>query len=393
MIQETIKKIKIFIIPLLLSAVIIFVPSAQAASGTGRTLTNGMIASIRALYTGSYTMPWYEENLSDAITMKEIYTYEAEYTYIVSGFAINQYNSGYAISYGTFSYSAPQYFTVNGINVNISNESGFIQYYYGQAMSASSYNYTSTTIFDNATGFTGYDAGHFTIKVEITRTPNNAQGSYTAPPDYITINITDRGTNGNNITYDTEPNHIGDYSIIYEALENIFTFDTNGRLIVTDPQAESSLGAIWNLLNNHLISGIEIPLQQIDDIYWVLNSVYLQLGYSGVGASNLQYDITRLRLLLNDIIGHLELNGTEEASQAAEMESNAAAVESKMDAVNNYTLPNVNYMLDQADIIWVSGASGQNLLATITNKPYYVMILLGVVSLGFVGYLLYGKGV
>lgn len=212
-------------------------------------------------------------------------------------------------------------------------------------------------------------------------------------PDSVFCNITNRGINQNNVIENTSANDKGLFSILNDLLQDTFTFDTNGRLLVSDTTAENTLAAIWGLLRDHFISGVEVPLQQIDDIYWVLNSIYLGIGYSGINTDTLKYQIGQIYVELREIERHLSLQNQGEATQASEMENNAAAVESKMDAVNNYSQPNVNYMLDQADVIWVSGASGQNLLATITNKPYYVMILLGVVSLGFVGYLLYGKGV
>ena len=389
-----------------LSAALLFTNTAEAAS---ISLSAQAPSSVNATLINQYVTPY--DSTDNPIGSKAIYTYHTQFNVGLSGCSTDSYNNGFFTLHVIPTISAPTGTTLSTVNASFTSNGS------NEAVLITSTSYTSgNSIYLNIFAiFDNYFAHSSAlplgvVDIEFTCTKAITTSNDPDPASYVSVS-TGCTAGTQSMAARPNPDSNGLCAVITQAINNgSLSTDIDSMLTVLQAIQSQDSTAYTNIL-----TGINSTNQWLDFIFtWLqqdlqneidTNQAYYQdqLYYliqllTAIGNQTTQdytyYVLFRTALnAANDKLQTLIDLQNDAQDEQENMETAAEALQSKANAVNDYQQPNVNYMLTQADTIMVTGNAGVNLIATIINQPLFVTILLTVVSLGFVGYLLYGKGV
>lgn len=393
---------------LLLSAVLIFNPVVEAASmSISYNVVSSTIAPLVNVYypeldetgnpVGNYVIATYEYSFSPQIVFSSFDGYingtsTAVFT-ITPSTPTGGNNSGMTAEYIPISFD-----TVFSSGYTRYSTNGSLEYW----LSSYYHNYVSYSTQLRLNSISGYVSYYFTY------TGSNAPD----PTQYINVNIS-LSANYSNMAITVDPSDIGMSEIIangiinaindqtmpfdniLQVLEDIRTQDqTNYSTIITYlSNIDTFNSTLYTWLTTVLEDDFSYLLDDTTYISAVLNAAR-NLINSMNSRDSLYYPIfeaaldlanTRLQTLINLM--------SENPAEAESMEDSINQMESKQAAINDYSLPAAANIMGNANSYVSQGIVGMNLLATILNQPLYILILMTVISLAFVSYLLYGKGV
>ena len=395
---------------LLLSVVLIFNTAVNAQSISINVYASP--SSVNATLTNQYTVD-YEMDSTDTnypYGNYNVYTYEAYIPVAASGISVDSYINGMATGTITLTPTAPTGGTLASKSISFEPYSG--NGFWSSAYSVqSSASILCRIMFDNYysnnSNILQLGVIHYFVSYYMTATPFNVPD----PPQRILVSISSSSSSTVGASTDPEDqgfcniistaimNAINDNSLpfddILQVLEDIRTQDqTNYTTIVAYLSDNDNFNStLYTWLTTILEDDFSALLDDTTYISAVLNAAR-NLISSMNSRDSTWYPIfdASIQLVANKLQTLIDLQNAA-ASEANQVETAAAGLEQQIQAANNYSQPDVEFMLTQADSIWVNGQSGVNLIATIINEPWIVQILLTVISLAFVGYLLYGKGV
>lgn len=394
---------------LLLSVVLIFNPAAKAVSIS--VSVYAAATAINATLTNQYTVD-YEMDSTDTnypYGNYNVYTYEAYIPVVASGISVDSYINGASSGTITISPSAPTGATLASRSISFEPYSG--NGFWSTAYNLSTTNITCRVMFDNYysnnSGVLQLGVIHYFVSYTMTATPSNVPD----PPPNVSVSISSSTSSAVGAT--PEPldmgfcdiistaimNAINDNSLpfddILQVLEDIRTNDQTAytQIVTYLSDNDTFNSTLYTWLTTVLEDNFTDLLDDTTYISSVLNAAR-NLINSMNSRDSLYYPIfeaaldlanTRLQTLINLM--------SETPAEAASMENAINQMESKQAAINDYSLPAAGNIMGNANSYVSQGTAGMNLLATILNQPLYILILMTVISLAFVSYLLYGKGV
>lgn len=398
-------------VSLLLSAVLIFNPAAKAATSSA-TLSFAQ-SSVRAYLYNQYNVQYNLDSTDNPYPSGNynVVVYKAIITPLISCSVVDSYLTGsvsYQVSCG---YSTPAGWSFSGIskshNEIFSND--LYSFRIGRDGDQSSIVHMKA-YFCNMWNINAISMGD--IEFYISFTYPATQANVPDPDPYITVNPSG-AINSQNVSASVDPtdrgmvdivsqgiiNAINDNSMpfddILHVLEDIRTQDQTNYTTIVAYLADNDTfnSTLYTWLTTVLEDDFGALLDDTTYISSVLNAAR-NLINSMNSRDSLYYPIfeaaldlanTRLQTLINLM--------SETPAEAASMDNAINQMESKQAAINDYSLPAAGNIMGNANSYVNQGSAGMNLLATILNQPLYILILMTVISLAFVSYLLYGKGV
>lgn len=393
---------------LLLSAVLIFNPAAKAVSNN-IVISNptSTYATLSNQYTVDYDLDSTDTNIPHGDNNR--YTYDAYITVQASGMSIDSYINGYANGNITITPTIPAGYSAGYKNVSFTPYSG--ENFYSTAYGFSSSGCSVRILFDNLysgdTNVITCGVIHFSITISYSATPFNLPD----PPAAIYLSLST--TTSSIASANPTPEDMGYCAIIKESilnaindnsmpfddilnlLEDIRTQDQTNYTTIVAYLADNDTfnSTLYTWLTTVLEDNFTYLLDDTTYISSVLNAARNLINvmnnrdslYYPIFEAALDLANTRLQTLINLM--------SETPAEAASMENAINQMESKQAAINDYSLPAAGNIMGNANSYVSQGTAGMNLLATILNQPLYILILMTVISLAFVSYLLYGKGV
>lgn len=402
---------------LLLSAVLIFNPAVKAASVSASWTSGYGSNSARAMLINQYTVDYelYESSSSTdvyPIGNTNIYVYEINIAVKVNFNSVDAFINGYTT--GSLSYSATTPGGLGLYSINTVYTPFNIQGLYSIDVSTHTpvANSSSIRVFCNnfqaQTGAT--EIGNMCVRYLFSSTAT--AGNVPDPPQYISVSVGASQTNSV-LSATPDPQDQGFSTVIKNAiinalndndtpfeeiitlLEDIRSLNQDNYITIVAYLAENDTfnSTLYTWLTTILENDFINLLNDTDYISTVLNAARNLINEMN-NRDNLYYPMFEVQLnYANRKLQTLIDLMSENPSEAASMENAIDQMESKQAAINNYTLPAAGNIIGNANNYVNQGSAGMNLLATILNKPLYILILMTVVSLAFVSYLLYGKGV
>lgn len=395
---------------LLLSAVLIFNPAAKAASAS---VTISSIPDNGYMNLIHQSTPQYDSTDNPKADVAT-FTYKGNFDVTMYISATDSYCNGNVVANVSFSFVTPTGFTFDSCNIQFNNLMStntcfaFARRNNGPA-GGTQY---IRCYFDNH--WLG-SAQYITLcNVEVTVTISKTITPYNLPDAPERISFSTSGTLSNNNTVITpDPadngncgvitnailNAINDSSVpfddILQVLEDIRTQDQTNYTTIVAYLADNDTfnSTLYTWLTTVLEDDFGALLDDTTYISSVLNAARNLINamnsrdslYYPIFEAALDLANTRLQTLINLM--------SETPAEAASMENAINQMESKQAAINDYSLPAAGNIIGNANSYVNQGTAGMNLLATILNQPLYILILMTVISLAFVSYLLYGKGV
>lgn len=395
---------------LLLSAVLIFNPAAEAATvGSISVSTGGTSAILIEHYSVEYDLDSTDTNIPHGDV--NIATYEISGSVYVN-VPVDSYINGWEYVTVVCNALSPSGWTRRG------SECSFIpvtssNYFAGQLkFDSSSDRPIMSVYFDNFyTGnITQLPLGTFTYRVSFsnTATPSNLPD----PPTSVSCSIYNGGTGGDCYA-SPNPNDLGLAGVIQNSIINAINDNSMpfADILQTLIDIRTQDLTAYTAIEQYLIDNDTFNTSLYTWLTTVLEDDFGDLlSDTGYIASLLEYVRTWV-YAMNDRDHQwypvfktvLDLTNTklqsiidlmsETPAEAQSMENAIDAMESKQAAINDYSLPAAGNIIGNANNYVNQGSAGMNLLATILNQPLYILILMTVISLAFVSYLLYGKGV
>lgn len=392
------KKIISYIMILCLSSILVFSNISKAATVSGSISTP---TSIYLNKVDSYVTPI--DSTDNPIGDYVSATYEGDFNVNVNTSVTDAYLSGYisgAISVTPNLPSGYAYYSTN-ISTNVFESNCYI--------SSSSTTVYVTAYFDNAWNRSNYTLAsvHVSFTYAFTYT-----GSNTPDPNSRILCSISSSTSSSNLNVYPEPLDNGLVHIISTAINNgDFSGKVNELVNLLTLVKDNNSTYYTNILaalntENGWLEEIFTQLDNWDQIWWpaiysenqtqssrlqtVLNNLQTIISDLVLIDSNNVTWLTRLYNKVSDIYNYMQ-KSDQGATKAANAADNAAAQASQIAAVPR---PNANAIINEGvSRIDTDISSGFSVLGAILNQQWYIWLLMIVISLAFVSYLMYGKGV
>lgn len=386
-----------------LSSILFFNNMSKAASYNASIMDTG---SFRLNFINSYYPP--VSSSDNPIGDYILAYYEGAFDIVISGDNTDGFINGYVSTNTNISISVPSGATTQSLNFEfLYSNNDYIRTYVSYP---ALYTMNFITIFDNMK-FESIRLTSVTVKVNYTLSLPKTSSNLNDPPLYVSAS-TNSSITSSGLSTNAGPVNDGLAEIIAVSINN---GDFNNKLtdlinlLTIFKNNETShytniLSAINN--QNEWLEEIFTELDNWDQIWWpaiyaenqtqssrlatVLSNLQTIISDLVIIDSNNVTWLTRLYNKVTDIYNYMQ-QSDQGATQAANAADQAAAQASQIAAVPR---PNANAIINEGiSRIDTDISSGFSVLGAILNQQWYIWILMIVISLAFVSYLMYGKGV
>lgn len=380
-----------------LSSVLMFFNNSKAAS-----LTPSVIASnTRLVNTNTYFSG--VDSTDNPLGNYYNATYEGDITISLDTNGVDGYINGYTRIVGNISTSGYSGNSSAGINVGVSDYSDY------SYINITNSSFTALMYFDNLWNerYVTLCTLHVIVNVSWPYTGSNTPD----PPSFINCNFSSGGVGGS-MTITPEPVDQGFSHIITSAINNgDFSNDIDSMVGLLTTIRDNEYSHYVNILsalntNNGWLEEIFEYMEDWDTVWFpyfynqnvsmISHLLSLMSKADTIISDLISIDTnnviwyTRLRDLLNDIYSYMQQSNTG-ATEAADAADHAASQAAAIAAVPR---PNADAIINEGiSRIDTDISSGFGVLGAILNQQWYIWILMIVISLAFVSYLMYGKGV
>lgn len=390
-----------------LSAVLIFLPSAHAASFTPSAST---VTQTRAVLTSTY---YPGQDSTDIVYGDYVeYTYETDVNFVLTSIPVDSYINGYCRVTYTPTISVPTGYTLQGINTYtdpVSLSDSLFSYGYRPASNTDARLWLYC-IFDNYFTHTT-NAGSFTAHVSFSITKPYTGSNLTDPPEYITVsNSVSIGQSS--LAATVEPQDMGMCHIISTAIINamndidnpiqdLLTYIQNTNRILTDIYNHNEQW--YSTIVDELLANNQWNSTITDELI----ALYQELSINTNATINIASYTADLRSFMQtfptwsaqmlQLLGKLSDMSAAEQTEAAAIASQYDSLQHQQDDANAVVkaVPRPTFSASQFDSgNMVDTTQRQNftgLLSLIVGNGYITRIFIIVITFATAGFILFGK--